>query len=73
MIYMQAKTGIKSTAMASVMIEMLNGERLQLLCPSTTTGGQLFEIMLKEVNLPEPSIFALTTVMGELYYTGHWQ
>lgn len=61
----QVKSGIRSSTAVAVLIEMLNGERLQLICPASTTGGQLFDIMLREVNLPEPFLFGLTTVMGE--------
>jgi len=57
-----------------VLLELLNGEKLQFFCPASATGQQLFDVMLREVDLPEFFFFGLTHVMGEyaaalmLYY-----
>ncbi|XP_067950888.1 tyrosine-protein phosphatase non-receptor type 13-like [Watersipora subatra] len=51
-------------ATVSVLIELLNGERLQLYCPSTTTGQLLFDVLLREIQLPEFFYFGLTHIMG---------
>ena len=49
-----------------VVVVLLNGQKLEVMCDPATTGQQLFEAIITQIELPEFYFFGLTYVTGKL-------
>ena len=49
-----------------MVVVLLNGQKLEVMCDPSTTGQQLFEAVVTQIELPEFYFFGLTYVTGKL-------
>ena len=48
-----------------MVVVLLNGQKLEVMCDPSTTGQQLFEAVVTQIELPEFYFFGLTYVTGK--------